>query len=78
MLVLSRFPDERILIGDDIVVTIVDVRPGGKVRIGIEAPKDVRIDREEVREAIERERAASRATDPPDDEMPRTQRRGVE
>lgn len=76
MLVLSRFPDERIIIGEDIIVTIVEVRPGGKVRVGIEAPKDVRIDREEVRRAIERERAAGRENDRTDDERPLRRRKG--
>jgi carbon storage regulator len=54
MLVLSRHRDERIIIGDDVVVTVVDIR-GDKVRLGIEAPQDVSIHREEVYEAIRRE-----------------------
>ena len=40
MLVLSRQRDESIIIGDNIVITIVDIR-GDKVRLGIEAPKEV-------------------------------------
>ena len=44
---LSRKADERIVIGDDIVITIVNIR-GDKVRIGIDAPKDVAVDRQEV------------------------------
>ena len=55
MLVLSRKRDESILIGDNIKVTVVDIR-GDKVRLGIEAPKDTSIHRQEVYEAIERER----------------------
>jgi carbon storage regulator len=47
MLVLSRKADERIVIGDNIVITIVNIR-GDKVRIGIDAPKDVAVDRQEV------------------------------
>lgn len=47
MLVLSRKADERIVIGDNIVITIVNIR-GDKVRIGIDAPKDVAVDRHEV------------------------------
>ena len=70
MLVLSRFPDEKIVIGDDIVVTIVDIRQGGRVRVGIEAPAHVRVDREEVRRAIEREAAAGRTTMRPGDNPP--------
>lgn len=49
MLVLSRQRDESIIIGDNIVVTIVDVR-GNKVRLGIEAPKSVHIRRSELTE----------------------------
>ena len=49
MLILSRKPEERILIGDDIVVTVVKI--GQKiVRIGIEAPKDMVILREELKD----------------------------
>ena len=51
MLVLSRKPQERIMIGDSIVVTVVAVK-GDRVRVGIEAPPDVPIHREELLEAI--------------------------
>lgn len=54
MLVLSRHRDESIMIGDDIVVTIVDIR-GDKVRLGIDAPTHVPVHRQEVYEAIQRE-----------------------
>src|SRR6476646_9137132 len=54
MLVLSRHRDESIMIGDDIVVTIVDIR-GDKVRLGIDAPSDIPVHRQEVYEAIQRE-----------------------
>ncbi len=54
MLVLSRHRDESIIIGDDIVVTIVDIR-GDKVRLGINAPQDIPVHRQEVFEAIQRE-----------------------
>lgn len=54
MLVLSRKRDERILIGDNIVITVVDVR-GDKVRLGIDAPKEVPVHREEVAQAIARQ-----------------------
>ena len=47
MLVLSRKPGERIHIGDDIVITIVRIGPNN-VRVGIEAPKDLNIVREEL------------------------------
>jgi carbon storage regulator len=60
MLVLSRQRDESIIIGDNIVITIVDIR-GDKVRLGIEAPKEVPVHRREVYEAIQRERTQSEA-----------------
>lgn len=46
-LVLSRHPGEVIMIGDDIRVTVLDVR-GGNVRLGIAAPRNVSVDREEI------------------------------
>ena len=58
MLVLSRYKDQSIYIGDDIVVTIVDVR-GDRIRLGIEAPSTVPVHRQEIYEAIQRENAAS-------------------
>jgi carbon storage regulator len=54
MLVLSRQRDESIVIGDDVVVTIVDVR-GDKVKLGIEAPQNISVHRREVYDAIRRE-----------------------
>ncbi|MCC9607664.1 MULTISPECIES: carbon storage regulator CsrA [Blastopirellula] len=54
MLVLSRHRDESIMIGDNIVITIVDIR-GDKVRLGIAAPQDIPVHRQEVYEAIQRE-----------------------
>jgi carbon storage regulator len=54
MLVLSRHRDESIMIGDEIVITIVDIR-GDKVRLGIQAPTHVPVHRQEVYEAIKRE-----------------------
>ncbi|NCF38918.1 MAG: carbon storage regulator CsrA, partial [Planctomycetia bacterium] len=60
MLVLSRQRDETIMIGDDVELTIVDIR-GDKVRIGISAPSSVSVHRKEVYEAIrtENEQAAA-------------------
>jgi carbon storage regulator len=50
MLVLVRYVNDRIMIGDDIVITITDVnRKSGRVKVGIEAPNDIRVDREEIR-----------------------------
>ena len=65
MLVLSRHRDESIMIGDDVVVTIVDSR-GDKVRLGIEAPSDVPVHRQEVYEAIQRENRKANQIQPSD------------
>ena len=51
MLVLSRKAEEAMYIGDDIKITVLDIR-GGQVRIGISAPKEVKIHREEVYQRI--------------------------
>ena len=56
MLVLSRQRDETIMIGDDIEVTVVDIR-GDKVRLGINAPKEISVHRKEVYDAIRRQPA---------------------
>ncbi len=60
MLVLSRQKDESIIIGDDIEVTIVDVR-GDKVRLGITAPRSTSVHRKEIYEAIQREKTDRKA-----------------
>ena len=54
MLVLSRQRDETIMIGDDVEITIVDIR-GDKVRLGITAPRHIQVHRKEVYDAIKRE-----------------------
>lgn len=54
MLVLSRQRDETIMIGDEIEITVVDIR-GDKVRLGISAPTHVAVHRKEVYDAIRRE-----------------------
>lgn len=56
MLVLTRRPGEQIVIGDNIRVTVVSLGPG-RVKIGIEAPPTVRIDRQEIHERIVQEQA---------------------
>ena len=63
MLVLSRQRDESIIIGDNIVITIVDIR-GDKVRLGIQAPKEIPVHRQEVYDAIKRESSQPPKTDP--------------
>lgn len=59
MLVLSRHRDESIIVGDDIVITIVDIR-GDKVRLGIQAPANVAVHRQEVYDAIQQEKAEAK------------------
>jgi len=51
MLVLSRRADESLFIGDDIKITVLDIR-GGQVRIGITAPDSIKVHREEVYQRI--------------------------
>ncbi len=65
MLVLSRQRDESIMIGDNIVVTIVDIR-GDKVRLGINAPTEIPVHRQEVYEAIQRENVRASRLEPKD------------
>ena len=69
MLVLSRHRDESIIIGDNIVITVVDVR-GDKVRLGIDAPTDIPVHRQEVYDAIQRERQAGGASETPSNAAP--------
>ena len=54
MLVLSRHKNESVMIGNDIQIAIVDIR-GDKVRLGIEAPQEIPVHRQEIYEAIKRE-----------------------
>jgi carbon storage regulator len=65
MLVLSRQRDQTIMIGDDIEITVVDIR-GDKVRLGINAPSEVPVHRKEVYEAIKRENRAAANVKPED------------
>jgi len=55
MLVLSRTRDESIIIGENIVITVIDVR-GDKVRLGIQSPQEVSVHRKEVYDAIQEEK----------------------
>jgi carbon storage regulator len=60
MLVLSRKKDEKIVIGDNITLMVIEIR-GDKVRLGIDAPRDVAVHREEVYDAIKRETGQTQA-----------------
>lgn len=68
MLVLSRQRDESIIIGDNVVITVVDVR-GDKVKLGIEAPKEIPVHRREVYEAILRENRQATLLKPEDAQL---------
>jgi carbon storage regulator len=65
MLVLSRQRDESIVIGENVVVTIVDIR-GDKVRLGIQAPNEIPVHRQEVYDAIQRENRKAGQLEPTD------------
>jgi carbon storage regulator len=62
MLVLSRLVGEQIVINDDIVVKVVAIR-GNKVRIGIDAPPSIRVDRQEVHDRLSKSSSADPVPD---------------
>lgn len=63
MLVLTRRIGEKVMIGDDVVIEVVEVS-GSSVRIGISAPRSIPVYREEIWSAVKHENAAAAATDP--------------
>ncbi|WP_254510332.1 carbon storage regulator CsrA [Anatilimnocola floriformis] len=63
MLVLSRKKNESIVINNDITIVVVEIR-GDKVRLGVEAPKEVPVHRREVYDAIKRNEAAAHQEQP--------------
>jgi carbon storage regulator len=67
MLVLSRKKNESIVINNDITIVVVDIR-GDKVRLGVEAPKEIPVHRREVYDAIQNnEQSAKKGTQPSND-----------
>ena len=75
MLVLTRRPGESIIVGENIVVTVIEIK-GGQVRIGIDAPREVDVYREEIYEQVKQENLSAIANvdvirqavqEPPDD-----------
>lgn len=64
MLVLTRKIGESFVVGDDIKVTIIDIIGGNKVRVGIEAPQEVPVYREEIYELIKAENQKAAQSDP--------------
>jgi carbon storage regulator len=67
MLVLTRRAGESVMIGDDVVITVLETR-GDTIRIGIQAPRDVQVHREEVYKEL---REANREAASPDEERVR-------
>ncbi|MDR0312481.1 MAG: carbon storage regulator CsrA [Treponema sp.] len=63
MLILSRKVNEKIMIGDDVSVSIIEIR-GDQVRLGVDAPKSVKVYRQEVFDAIKAENKAAAASAP--------------
>ena len=63
MLVLSRKKNESIVINNDITIVVVEIR-GDKVRLGVEAPKEVPVHRREVYDAIKRNEQMAKGNDP--------------
>jgi carbon storage regulator len=62
MLILSRKPNEKIMIGDDISVTVIEIR-GDQVRVGVDAPKQVKVYRQEVFDLVRAENQAAAAAE---------------
>ena len=62
MLILTRRVGETLVIGDDVTVTVLGVR-GNQVRLGVNAPKDVAVHREEIYQRIQNERDAENSTE---------------
>ena len=62
MLILTRRVGETLMIGDDVTVTVLGVK-GNQVRIGVNAPKDVSVHREEIYERIKKEQSDSHSSE---------------
>lgn len=62
MLILTRRVGESLIIGDDITITVLGVK-GSQVRVGVNAPKDVSVHREEIYDRIQQEKNSEQSTD---------------
>ena len=69
MLILTRRVGETLMIGDEVTVTVLGVK-GNQVRIGVNAPRDVAVHREEIYERIKREQALAAADSGPAEDRP--------
>ena len=63
MLIITRRPGEKIMLGDDIVVHVMEI-VGNSVRIGIQAPRSLPVYREEIWDAVRKENAAAASVSP--------------
>jgi carbon storage regulator len=65
VLIITRRAGEKIMLGDDVIVEVVEVS-GSSVRLGIQAPRSLPVYREEIWRSVKQENAAAAATDPQD------------
>ncbi len=71
MLILTRRVGETLMVGDDVSITVLGVK-GNQVRIGINAPKEIAVHREEIYQRIKAEQASAAESSPPGDADPQS------
>ena len=72
MLILTRRVGETLMVGDDVSITVLGVK-GNQVRIGINAPKEIAVHREEIYQRIKAEQASAASDNAPDDPNPQSE-----